>query len=164
MDQGALVPDAVVIGLIEARTHQADCKAGFVLDGFPRTVPQADALGTLLSAAQRKIDCVIQFDIDDAVLVRRLSGRRIAPKSGAVYHIESAPPKKPGVCDISGEALIQRDDDKPEVIQKRLVAYHAQTAPLIEYYSKKGVLKRINADQDPALVQGALEKALSSKS
>ena len=161
MDQGALVPDSVVIGLIQERVKLDDCKNGFILDGFPRTVPQADALTGLLSVMGRKIDLVVQFDIEDGVLVRRLSGRRIAPKSGAVYHIETAKPKVEGICDISGETLIQRDDDHADVIEKRLKAYHAQTAPLIEYYSARKMLKHINADQDPAKVQSELARAFS---
>jgi adenylate kinase len=160
MSRGELVPDSVVIGLIAERTLQEDCRKGFILDGFPRTIPQAQALDQLLVQRGKKISRVVQFDIADEILVNRLSGRRVAPKSGAMYHIESAPPKKPGICDISGETLVQRDDDKPEVIGNRLKVYHAQTAPLIDYYKHAGSLLRIDANQPQERVLQSLESAL----
>ena len=160
MDQGSLVPDAVVIGLIEERIQKPDCAKGFILDGFPRTVPQAEALDAILTQFGKRVERVIDFQIADGEIVKRLSGRRIAPKSGAMYHVDFAPPKTPGICDKSGEALIQRDDDKPEVIQKRLQVYHAQTQPLAEYYSKKNILRTIPADRPQAEVQASLEQAL----
>ena len=161
MTKGELVPDAVVIGLIAERTLKADCASGFVLDGFPRTIPQAQALDELLKKRSLKISRVVQFDIADEILVDRLSGRRVAPKSGAMYHIVSAPPKVLGICDISGEPLVQRDDDRAEVILNRLKVYHSQTAPLIDYYLKAGLLLRIDANQSQEQVLKSLEKTLS---
>ncbi len=140
MDAGQLVPDDVIVGLVKERIAQPDCKNGFLLDGFPRTVAQADAL----KAAGVPIDAVIEIDVPDDVIVERLSGRRVHPASGRTYHIVYNPPKQDGVDDITGEPLIQRDDDKPETIRKRLAVYHEQTAPLVDYYRREAV-------QNPAL-------------
>ncbi|SIN69695.1 Adenylate kinase [Sulfurivirga caldicuralii] len=140
MDAGQLVPDDVIVGLVKERITQPDCKNGFLLDGFPRTVAQADAL----KAAGVPIDAVIEIDVPDDVIVERLSGRRVHPASGRTYHIVYNPPRQDGVDDITGEPLIQRDDDKPETIRKRLAVYHEQTAPLVDYYRRE-------AEQNPAL-------------
>jgi adenylate kinase len=160
MDQGALVPDEVVIGLISERIQQADAQEGFVLDGFPRTIPQAEALDKMLSAGSKKIDRAVQFEIPDAELVRRLSGRRTCPKCNSMFHIESARPKADGICDSCGTMLVQRDDDKPEVIQKRLEVYHRQTSPLVQYYKQKKLLRTIDATQSPEAVSRLLAQSI----
>jgi adenylate kinase len=161
MDRGALVPDDVVIGLIQERTTQSDSKNGFILDGFPRTIPQAEALDKMLSQKGRKVDGAVLFDIPDSELVRRLSGRRTCLKDGSMYHVESLRPKKDGVCDQCGSPLVQRDDDQEDVIQKRLEVYHRQTAPLAAYYRGQGKLKTLDATQSPDVVASALSKALT---
>lgn len=132
MDSGQLVSDDIIIALVKERLKQADCQKGFLLDGFPRTIPQADALKN----AGIDIDYVIEIDVDDEEIVKRISGRRIHPPSGRVYHIESHPPKNPGFDDETGEPLIFREDDREEIIRKRLDVYHKQTEPLISYYQK----------------------------
>jgi adenylate kinase len=131
MDAGALVPDEVIIGLVKDRIEQTDCAKGFLFDGFPRTIPQAEAM----KQAGVDLDYVVEVDVDDAEIVKRLSGRRVHPGSGRTYHIQFNPPKVPGKDDVTGEHLIQRDDDKEDTVQKRLQVYHAQTKPLVEYYS-----------------------------
>lgn len=132
MDAGALVPDEVIIGLVKERIKEADCANGFLFDGFPRTIPQADAMKN----AGVDLDFVIEIDVDDAEIIRRLSGRRVHPGSGRTYHVVFNPPKKEGVDDVTGEALIQRDDDKEQTIRKRLEVYHTQTQQLVDYYSR----------------------------
>jgi len=132
MDAGALVPDEVIIGLVKERIKQADCDNGFLFDGFPRTIPQADAMKN----AGVDLDYVVEIDVDDAEIIKRLSGRRVHTGSGRTYHVVFNPPKKEGVDDITGEPLIQRDDDKEETIRKRLEVYHTQTRQLVDYYSK----------------------------
>lgn len=144
MDSGALVPDAVVIGIVEERLAQDDCAKGFILDGFPRTVPQADALGQVLSGMGRCIDHVISLSVDKAELLKRLTGRRACPKCGAVFHVDFAPPKSEGRCDSCSTELFQREDDKEETILRRLAVYEEQTAPLIAYYSQCGVLRSVD--------------------
>ena len=136
MDAGKLVPDEVVIGLIKERLAKDDCKKGFILDGFPRTVPQAEALDRLLKALAMPLDAVILIDVDDSELLTRLTGRRTCPICGAMYHIEFNKPKVEGVCDKDGGVLFQRDDDKEETIKNRLKVYHEQTKPLVDYYDK----------------------------
>ncbi len=161
MDQGALVPDSVVIGLINERTQQPDCKEGFILDGFPRTIPQAESLDRSLKAQGRQIDRVVLFDMPDAELVRRLSGRRTCVSCGSMFHIDTKKPRTDGVCDNCGAKLIHRDDDRPEVIQKRLAVYHQQTSPLVGYYQKAGKLKSLDASQSPDSVARALAQAMA---
>lgn len=139
MDSGALVPDELVINLLAQRIIEDDCKGGFILDGFPRSVKQAAALEMMGVA----VDRVISLEVTDDEIVRRLAGRRVCLKCGATYHIESNPPSKEGICDKCGDALITRDDDKPETIRKRLQTYHSQTEPLIEYYQNKGILRKV---------------------
>jgi adenylate kinase len=145
MDKGALVPDEVVIGLIADRTQASDCSKGFILDGFPRTIPQAEALDQMLAASHRKVDQVILFEIEDSDLVSRISGRRTCLSCGSMYQVDSLPPKVAGACDKCGSKLVHRDDDQAAVVQKRLAVYHAQTAPLAQYYRKAGNLKTVNA-------------------
>src|SRR6476619_7381500 len=144
MNKGALVPDEVVIGLVEERLQQPDARAGFILDGFPRTIPQAEALDAVLKRLGRARIAVVDVQVPEAVLQERLGGRLSCPTDGASYHVKFTPPKKEGVCDTCGTALIVRADDRPEAISKRLVEYHEKTAPLAAYYGKAGVLKSID--------------------
>jgi adenylate kinase len=148
MDKGLLVPDEVVIGIVRDRLAQDDCAKGFLLDGFPRTVPQAEALTATLKELGREIDHVIHIDVERSVLIERLTGRWICPVCGASYHTLFNPPKVAGVCDKDGGTLFQRDDDKPEVVAQRLDVNIAQTQPLIEYYSKQGLLRTIDGERN----------------
>ncbi|HID55214.1 TPA: adenylate kinase [Candidatus Poribacteria bacterium] len=148
MDRGALVPDEVVIGIIKERLARDDCRNGFILDGFPRTVRQAEALDKILKGMEVKLDAVLNIEAPDEVIIERLSGRRTCRNCGRVYHIIYMPPKKEGVCDLCGGELYQRDDDKPEAIAKRLRVYKGQTAPLIEYYEDKGKPLRIDGSRE----------------
>ncbi len=140
MDGGKLVPDDVVIGIVKERLAQSDCDKGFILDGFPRTIPQAEALDKVLGELGKKIEYVINVAVPNKELLTRLTGRRTCRKCGAMYHLVFNPPKKEGVCDKCGGELYQRDDDKEDTIRQRLKVYEDQTSPLIEYYRKKGVL------------------------
>lgn len=144
MDQGALVPDELTCDLVMDRIAQDDAKNGFVLDGFPRTIPQAEALTAALEKIGQKMDFAIDVDVPDENIVNRMSGRRACLNCGATYHIVSIPPKKEGICDRCGNEIILRDDDKPETVQKRLTVYHEQTQPLIDYYKKQGILKSVD--------------------
>ncbi len=144
MDKGALVPDELTCDLVMDRIKQDDCKNGFVLDGFPRTIPQAEALTAALEKIGEKMDFAINVDVPDENIVNRMSGRRACLECGATYHIVSIPPKKEGICDNCGSELVLRDDDKPETVQKRLDVYHEQTQPLIDYYDKQGILKTVD--------------------
>lgn len=144
MDSGALVPDEVVIGIVEERLAQADCAPGFILDGFPRTVGQADALKGVLSRMGRGIDHVVSLSVDQKELLTRLTGRRACAKCGAVYHVEFAPSKVQGVCDACSGELYQREDDKEATILNRLKVYDEQTAPLISYYQECGLLRSVD--------------------
>jgi adenylate kinase len=160
MDKGALVPDAVVIGLIGERVQMPDCANGVILDGFPRTIPQAEALDRLLQAQGKAVGRAVLFEIPDELLVSRLSGRRTCTKCGSMFHVESARPKQDGVCDSCGSALVQRDDDRPEVIRKRLEVYHKQTAPLADFYHAQGKLRSIDANRSPEEVERQLSGTL----
>lgn len=140
MDKGALVPDEVVVGIIRDRLQESDCKKGYILDGFPRTVPQADELKKALREMGQSIDAVVSVVVANEELIRRLTGRRTCKECGAGFHIMYKKPKKEGVCDQCGGPLIQRDDDKEETIKNRLVVYNEQTEPLIQYYKKEGAL------------------------
>ena len=142
MDAGQLVPDQLVIDLLRDRIAQDDCKNGFILDGFPRTIPQAEALDQIAS-----IDCALSLEVDDAVIEGRMTGRRVCLKCGATYHIKANPPKKEGVCDVCGDKLHIRKDDKPDVVRHRLATYHEQTEPLKDYYGAQGKLKSIDGAQ-----------------
>ncbi len=144
MDQGLLVPDELTCDLVVDRISREDCADGYILDGFPRTIPQAKALTEALEKMGTQIDYAIDVDVPDEDIVSRMSGRRACPGCGATYHIQFAPPVKENVCDVCGEALIVREDDKPETVQKRLDVYHAQTQPLIDYYKEKGVMFAID--------------------
>lgn len=144
MDQGLLVPDELVVDLVVDRVQQDDCKNGYVLDGFPRTIPQAEALDKALAALGDKVDYAIDVNVPDENIVNRMGGRRACVGCGATYHLVYAPTKTEGICDVCGKELILRDDDKPETVQKRLNVYHEQTQPLIDYYTKQGVLKTVD--------------------
>lgn len=148
MDKGQLVPDEVVIGIVKERLSKPDCEKGFILDGFPRTVAQAEALDGILKEMGKKIDYVINIVVPDEEILKRLTGRRTCKVCGAMYHIIYNPPKVEGKCDKCGGDLYQRDDDKEETIKNRLSVYHSQTAPLIDYYRKKGVLIDIDGTKD----------------
>ena len=148
MDQGQLVPDEVTIGMLLDRISQDDSKAGYVLDGFPRTIPQAESLTAALKERGEKIDYAVNVDVPDENIVNRMSGRRACIGCGATYHILFNAPKTADVCDTCGEKLVLRDDDKPETVQKRLTVYHDQTQPLIDYYKKEGALVEVDGTQD----------------
>lgn len=148
MDQGALVPDEVTIGIVKERLSKNDCKKGFLLDGFPRTIAQAEALDELLAELGQTIDHVIHVDVPEEKLVERLTGRRVCPTCGATYHVLYNPPKEEGKCDQDGSELIQRDDDQPETVKNRLAVNIEQTKPLLEFYEKKNNLVNVNGDQD----------------
>ncbi|ARK28535.1 adenylate kinase [Halalkalibacter krulwichiae] len=148
MDAGELVPDEVTIGIVQERLAKDDCQKGFLLDGFPRTVAQAEALEELLTGMGRKIDYVLNVDVPEQLLLDRLTGRRVSPTSGRTYHVIFNPPKQEGICDVDGSELIQRDDDKPETVKKRLEVNQAQAKPLVDFYTEKGYLRTINGDQD----------------
>ena len=147
MDQGLLVPDDLVVDLVVDRVQQDDCKNGYVLDGFPRTIPQAEALDKALAALGDKVDYAIDVNVPDENIVNRMGGRRACVGCGATYHLVYAPTKTEGICDVCGKELILRDDDKPETVQKRLTVYHEQTQPLIDYYKKQSILKTVDGTQ-----------------
>ena len=148
MDAGALVPDEITIGMLLERIHEADCENGYVLDGFPRTIPQAESLTKALQERGEAVDFAVNVDVPDENIISRMSGRRACLKCGNTYHIVYNPPKNEGVCDVCGEGLVLRDDDKPETVKKRLEVYHDQTQPLIDYYAKAGVLAQVDGTQD----------------
>ena len=148
MDKGELVPDSLVVDLIMDRFKEADCANGYVLDGFPRTIPQAEALDNALKANGEKVDFAINVEVPDENIINRMSGRRACVGCGATYHIKYNPTKVEGVCDACGEKLILRDDDKPETVKNRLSVYHEQTQPLIDYYNKAGVLAEVDGTKD----------------
>ena len=149
MDEGGLVPDEVIIGVIGERVEGPEAADGFILDGFPRTIGQAEALGAEMDKLGRSITAVVLIDTDDEEVQRRLGGRRTCAKNGHIFHVEFDPPKNEGVCDVCGARLIVRDDDKPEVIAKRLDTYHSQTEPLVDYYEERGLLKRVDGARRP---------------
>ncbi len=148
MDKGLLVPDELTVKILLDRVAQEDCKNGYVLDGFPRTIPQAEVLDKALTELGEKVDYAIDVDVPDENIVNRMGGRRACLKCGATYHVVYNAPKTEGVCDVCGEKLVLREDDKPETVQKRLTVYHDQTQPLIEYYDKKGILKEVDGTVD----------------
>ena len=162
MDQGLLVPDELVCDLVVDRVKQEDCKNGYILDGFPRTIPQAESLDEALGQMGESLDYAINVDVPDEHIVNRMSGRRACVGCGATYHIVYAPTKKEGVCDVCGAELILRDDDKPETVQKRLSVYHEQTQPLIDYYKGKGILKDVDGTKDMDVVFQAITDILGA--
>ena len=162
MDKGQLVPDELTLDLIMDRFKQDDCKNGYVLDGFPRTIPQAEALDTALKAKGEKVDFAIDVDVPDENIVKRTGGRRACVGCGATYHVVYSPTKVEGVCDKCGEELIVRDDDKPETVLNRLEVYHNQTQPLIDYYNEQGILKSVDGTVDMKDVFNAIVDILGA--
>ena len=162
MDKGQLVPDELTLDLIMDRFKQDDCKNGYVLDGFPRTIPQAEALDTALKAKGEKVDFAIDVDVPDENIVKRMGGRRACVGCGATYHVVYSPTKVEGVCDKCGEELIVRDDDKPETVLNRLEVYHNQTQPLIDYYNERGILKSVDGTVDMKDVFNAIVDILGA--
>lgn len=148
MDKGQLVPDDLTVRILLDRVSKDDCVDGYVLDGFPRTIPQAEVLDTEVAKLGESIDFAIDVDVPDENIVRRMGGRRACLKCGATYHVEHIPPKQEGICDKCGSELVLRDDDKPETVKKRLEVYHKQTQPLIDYYSKQNILRTVDGTQD----------------
>ena len=162
MDQGALVPDELTCDLVMDRIKQDDCKNGFVLDGFPRTIPQAEALDNALKGIGEKMDYAIDVDVPDETIVNRMGGRRACLNCGATYHVVSIPTKVEGICDRCGSEVVLRDDDKPETVQKRLTVYHEQTQPLIDYYKNQGILKSVDGTVPMESVFSAIVEILGA--
>lgn len=160
MDQGLLVPDELTVRILLDRVGQDDCKNGYVLDGFPRTIPQAEVLEDALTKLGDQIDFAINVEVPDENIIRRMGGRRACLSCGATYHIEHVPPKKEGICDVCGQELVLRDDDKPETVKNRLRVYQEQTQPLIDFYTKKGVLRTVDGTQDMQDVFSAIKEIL----
>ncbi|MDO4522396.1 MAG: adenylate kinase [Eubacteriales bacterium] len=160
MDQGLLVPDDLVVDLVVDRLGQDDCTRGYVLDGFPRTIPQAESLDAALAKLGEKMEYAIDVDVPDENIVNRMGGRRACVGCGATYHVVFNPTKVEGICDACGEKLILRDDDKPETVQKRLTVYHQQTQPLIDYYNNAGILKSVDGTMEMDDVFDAIVKIL----
>jgi adenylate kinase len=162
MDAGDLVPDEVLIGIIAERISSDEAGDGFILDGFPRTNGQAEALDEKMKELGRELTAAILIDVPEEEVVRRLGGRRTCKENGHVFHVEFDPPKEEGICDVCGGELIVRDDDKPEVIKHRLEQYHEKTAPLIDYYEKKGILHRVDGAKGPDEVEKQIQALLAT--
>jgi adenylate kinase len=162
MDEGGLVPDDVIVAMVAERLQEDDAQDGFILDGFPRTTEQAEALDKQLGEMDRRITAVLLLDVPNEEVERRLSGRRVCVKKGHNYHVEFDPPKREGVCDQDGSRLIQRDDDKPEVVRKRLETYQEKTAPLIDYYDEQGLLRRIDGTRQAAEVHDHVRAVIAT--
>ena len=162
MDAGELVPDELILEMVAERLQEGDARDGFILDGFPRTMEQAKGLDSQLSDLGRRVTTALLITVSDEEVVRRLSGRRVCVKSGHNYHVEFDPPKREGVCDQDGSRLIQRDDDKPEVIRNRLRVYHEQTEPLIDHYDELGLLRRIDGTRPPAEVHDHIRAVIAT--
>jgi adenylate kinase len=162
MDRGELVPDEVIIGVILERVDAEEARDGFLLDGFPRTVGQAEALEEALGRLDRRLTAALYLDVPDEEVVRRLSGRRMNPRTGRVYHVELDPPRVEGIDDEDGTPLVQRDDDKPETIRRRLEVYHQQTAPLVDFYEERGLLRRVDGTRPPTEVHDHLRATIAT--
>ena len=162
MDSGELVPDEVIIGVIIERLGEDDARDGFLLDGFPRTIGQADALADALGGLDRSLTPVLLIEVPDEEIVKRISGRRVNPESGRIYHVDYDPPREEGVDDVDGTPLIQREDDKPETVRNRLAVYHEQTAPLVAYYDDQGLLHRFDGTAAPNEVAGHIRATIST--
>ncbi|QIA28032.1 adenylate kinase [Thermaerobacter sp. PB12/4term] len=158
MEAGQLVPDEVTLGLVRERLAQPDCRNGFLLDGFPRTVPQAEGLNEVLAGLGVRLDGVLYFDVPDAVVVERLSGRRVCPACGATYHVRFEPPQVEGRCDRCGAELVQRSDDREETVRQRLAVYRQQTEPLVRYYREAGLLHTLDAGQPIDAVEAEIAR------
>ncbi len=162
MEAGGLLPDDIMIGLVLERLRADDARDGFLLDGFPRTVPQAEALDTEMGRLGRRITAVLCLEVPDENIVRRISGRRISETSGRVYHVEFDPPEREGIDDVDGSPLVQREDDKAEVITARLAKYHEATHPLIEYYDERGLLRRFDGTRPPTEVHDHIRATIAT--
>ena len=162
MDKGELVPDQLIVAMAGERLQHDDAQDGFILDGFPRTIEQAKALDKQLSELGRRVTTALLIDVPDEEVIRRLSGRRVCVKSGHNYHIEFDPPKHDDVCDQDGSRLVQRDDDKPDVIRNRLRVYHDLTEPLVEYYDDQGLMRRIDGTREPTEVHGHIRAVIAT--
>ncbi len=162
MDAGELVPDELIVDLIVDRVAADDARDGFILDGFPRNRAQADALDEAFDRLGRRITAVLLIDVPDEEVVRRISGRRVSVKTGRPYHVETDPPKHEGRCDVDGSRLVQRDDDRPEVVRKRLEVYHAETEPLIDHYDERGLLRRVDGTRGPTQVHDHIRAVLAT--
>lgn len=163
IDKGALVPDEVTIGIVKDRLQQADCKNGFILDGFPRTIPQAESLGSVLAEMGTALDYVVDISVEDEVIIKRLSGRRICPECNMSYHVDFSEPARGGICANCGAKLIQREDDREETVINRLKTYHTQTEPLIGYYKGKGYLLTVKGQGKIVDTTAEVYKALGLK-
>lgn len=162
MDRGDLVPDEVIIGVIAERIESPEAADGFILDGFPRTTAQAEALDEAMDRLGRELTAAILIEVSHEEVVRRLSGRRTCVKGGHIFHVDFDPPKKEGVCDICGGQLVVRDDDKPDVVRHRLEEYHSKTEPLVSYYEEKGILRRVDGDHPPEEVSDRIRALLAT--
>jgi adenylate kinase len=162
MDSGGLVPDDLIVAMAAERLSEDDARDGFILDGFPRTTAQADALEQQLADHGRHVTAALLIDVPDEEVIKRISGRRVCVKAGHNYHVDFDPPKTEGVCDQDGSRLIQRDDDQPDVVRHRLVVYHDKTAPLIDYYDAKGLLRRIDGTRSPADVHDHIRAVIAT--
>jgi adenylate kinase len=162
MDRGDLVPDEVIVGVIAARIDSTEARDGFILDGFPRTTPQAEALDAKLAELGRAVTAVLLIDVSDEEVLRRLGGRRTCEANGHVFHVEFNPPRQDGVCDLDDSELVVRDDDKPDVIRKRLDTYHSKTEPLISYYDQRSVLRRVAGESPPDEVAEEIRRTLAT--
>ncbi|MBI3975669.1 MAG: adenylate kinase [Armatimonadetes bacterium] len=161
MDTGDLVPDAVMIGLMQERLARPDVRAGFVLDGFPRTLPQAEALEAVLAAMERRIDRAVEFRVGEETVIRRLGGRRVCQAAGHISHVEFAPPRVEGICDVDGSPLLQREDDRPEVIRRRMEVYRNEIPPVLDFYRVRALLVALDAEGDEEAVYARLEETLA---
>jgi len=162
MDRGDLVPDELIVGMIGQRIDSAEAADGFILDGFPRTAPQAEALAAKLTELGRELTAVLLIDVSDDEVVRRLGGRRTCVEGGHVFHVDFNPPRQDGVCDIDGSELVVRDDDKLDVIRHRLEQYHAKTEPLVEHYDAQSLLRRIDGAEPPDAVADEIRRTLAT--
>ena len=160
MDEGRLVTDEIIIGIIKDRLAEKDCENGFILDGFPRTLPQAEALEVLMKEMKISLDRVISLNVPDELIVGRITGRRVCPKCGASFHMEFNPPKVEGICDYCGDKLVQRKDDTAETVVNRLTSYHAQTAPLFDFYTTRGIMAEVDGTKDVSDVKEDIFKIL----
>jgi len=160
IDKGLLVPDILTCNIVNDRVQQDDCKNGFILDGFPRTLPQAEALEVLMKEMKISLDRVISLNVPDGLIVGRITGRRVCPKCGASFHMEFNPPKVEGICDYCGDKLVQRKDDTAETLVNRLVSYHAQTAPLFDFYTTRGIMAEVDGTKDVSEVKEDILKIL----
>jgi adenylate kinase len=162
MDSGGLVPDELILAMAAERLDGDDTQDGFILDGFPRTTAQAEALEDQLQREGRRITAVLLLEVADDEIIRRIAGRRICAKNGHSYHLDYDPPKSDNVCDQDGSRLVQRDDDRPEVVQRRLSVYHEQTAPLVEFYDERGLLRRVDGTRTPAEVHDHIRALIAT--